>query len=344
MSLIKQKGHTKSLLKPFDLLGKDEVALAKAFSYTISNDYNAFFSFLKIIGLNLKKSNNTFLNTSIQIEKVRDEGRTDIEIKNEELFHIIIECKVRKNMVKSQRKKYLTSFNKSETIKKILCFITQERDANIEQVNDIKLINLSWLDIIENLNQKSLLKNNIVKEFLEFSSRNYKMNTLKEILIQDLSDKTEMTRFKDHCIYKRDETFGTPLYFAPYFTKKAKQIEGEGIPYLSKVLGVLTLNPDSIDSFKEELSQFTKKEELIKKWIEGVSLSEGSLIKRGQEVIQVNQSFTYYFLDMPLKLGKNLVKEGGIDKGRGKGWIAASIPKNRSVSFSEFASRMINED
>ncbi|AKF24685.1 hypothetical protein YH65_04250 [Sulfurovum lithotrophicum] len=327
--IIKKVGHSKSILKPFDLLGNDETALSKAFSYTLANEPKALFTFLQFLGVKNKFTEKNLKEVSINIEKVRDEGRTDIEIKNLNKFHIIIECKVRKNKVKKQRTQYIKSFDKNSKIQNILCFITQERDANIQKINDITIINLSWLDIIDIFNNKNLINKSIVKDFLEFSSRNYKMNTLKEILIQDLSDKTEMKRFKEFFIYKRDETFGTPLYFAPYFTKNAEQQEGEGIPYLSKVLGVLTLKPEDIDLFEENLHQFTDDKDLIKKWVDGVKLKQSDKIH------------TYYFLDTPLKLNKNLKKDGGIKTGRGKNWIAAAIPKNRNVSFEEFAKRMM---
>ncbi len=341
--IIKQKGHKKSILKCFDLLGNDETALSKAFAYTLANDPKALFVFLQTIGIRNKKTEKNLEAISINIEKIRNEGRTDIEIRDCKKFHIIIECKVRKNKVKVQRTQYISSFDTRSGIQNILCFITQERDANVQKTNDIKIINFSWLDIIEILNKPALLQNNIVKDFLEFSSRNYKMNTLKEILIQDLSDKTEMKRFKEYSIYKRDETFGTPLYFAPYFTKSAKQGEGEGIPYLSKVLGVLTLSPENIDLFNEDLNQFTDNFNLIEQWKNGVKLTGSTIIKRGVESTENYENYTYYFLDKPLRLKKNLKKDGTIKKGRGKGWIAGSIPKNRNVSFAEFTKQMIDD-
>ena len=49
---------------------------------------------------------------------------------------------------------------------------------------------------------------------------------------------------------------------------------------------------------------------------------------------------TFYFLDTPVKFKIPLQKDGGIKKGRGKGWIAASIPKNRCVSFSMFCKKL----
>ena len=48
-----------------------------------------------------------------------------------------------------------------------------------------------------------------------------------------------------------------------------------------------------------------------------------------------NRVFTYFFLDKPLKLEIPLQKDKGTKKGRGKNWIAAFIPRNRCVTFSE---------
>jgi hypothetical protein len=64
----------------------------------------------------------------------------------------------------------------------------------------------------------------------------------------------------------------------------------------------------------------------VQNWIEGVKYNSQNH----------EQKLTYYFLGTRLKLKENLMKDGGIETGRGKGWIAAAIPKNRCVSFEEF--------
>ena len=156
------------------------------------------------------------------------------------------------------------------------------------------------------------------------------MNEQKEILIKDLSDSLELERYKKYQLYSRDQTFGTPLYFAPYFTRNAKQPEGEGIAYLSKILGVLTLIPNEIENFEIDLRRFINDDNIVKIWIHGVKLNSENL----------TEPYTYYFLDKPVKLNKNLLKDGGIENGRGKNWIAAFIPKNRCVTFDEFVKRM----
>ena len=87
------------------------------------------------------------------------------------------------------------------------------------------------------------------------------MNT-KEILIQDLSDETEIERY-NYLVYRRDESYGPPLYFAPYFTKKNKN--GDGIKSLSKILGIITATPNEIENFVSRFEGFFDKEELPNK-------------------------------------------------------------------------------
>lgn len=326
---IKKTGSPKSVLSLFDLLGSDETALSKAFAFILGKEKDALKDFLKFIGVKKRITDRTFRQVRITTEYSRDEGRTDIEIEIGTETHIIIEAKVRKNRVRHQRTQYLSAFNKSAK-EKVLVFLTQERESNKQIAQDVKIINTSWLDVTSLYDQKKFIDNELVFQFLRYVSKNYKMNEQKEILIQDLSDKTELKRYRQHNLYRRDQTFGTPLYFAPYFTRSANQPEGEGISYFSKILGVLTLVPNEISNYEVDLRRFKNDDDTIKKWITGVKLKSTSF----------TDSLTYYFLDEPVEINNNLLKDGGNKKGRGKNWIAAMIPKNRCVTFEEFVRRM----
>tara|TARA_B100001059_G_scaffold213111_1_gene228715 strand:- start:335 stop:1327 length:993 start_codon:yes stop_codon:yes gene_type:complete len=326
---IKKLGSPKSVITLFDLLGNDETALSKAFAFVLGKEKDAFKGFLKFIGVTKRITDSSFRQVSIKTEKRRNEGRTDIEIEIGNETHIIIEAKIRKNRVRQQRTQYLTAFN--ETAKeKVLVFLTQERDSNKQVAEDVKIINTSWLDLTGLYDQKKFIDNELVFQFLRYVSKNYKMNEQKEILIQDLSDKTELERYRQYNLYRRDQTFGTPLYFAPYFTRSASQPEGEGISYLSKILGVLTLIPKEIDNYEIDLRRFKNDNKIVDKWIKGVKLNSA----------EITEALTYYFLDEPVTINNNLLKDGGNKKGRGKNWIAAMIPKNRCVTFEEFVRRM----
>ena len=330
MTIIKDTGFNSTHLNTFDLLGTDEIGLSKAFAYIIGKEPIILYKFLHFIGVNARNTKSNYLNTKIEIERHRDEGRTDIEIKQNNKFHIIIECKVRKNKVKSQRTQYLTSFE--NVPKKILCFITQNHDSKKEIHKDVQIHNLGWIDIINLLDNKTFFDNSTVRDFLSYFMKGFKMREQKEILVQDLGDSNEIKRFRDFQVYRRDVIWGSPLYFAPYFTRNAKQPEGEGISYLSKILGILTLSPNDISSFVDDLNKFSENPKLTEKWINGVKMdiSEHSSEER-----------TYFFLAEPLILDKPLLKDGTNKKGRGKNWIAAMIPKNRCVTFEEFTRRLI---
>jgi hypothetical protein len=318
--IIKSNNTTKTTLSNFDLLGSDEVALSKAFAFLLGSDKDCYFEFLKFLGVKQTNSDKNYFISDIRTEKKRDEGRTDIELLCGDLYHIIIECKVRGNKLSKQRTQYLNSFNKTAN-KKVLCFLTQERDTNKQIAKDVAIINTSWLEIIELFNSKHFSDKPLVKSFLNFTTKNYKMKQLKEILIQDINS-SELIRHNDFCVYRRDETFGTPLYFAPYCTRGTGQ--QEGITRLSKILGILTLKPSDISNFKSDLESFQTKLGQVDKWIKGVQYGNDKDLH------------TYYFLDEPLIFKTALKKDGGIKKGRGKNWIAAHIPPNRCVAFTDF--------
>lgn len=332
---IKDKHLFQSPLNQFDLLGTDEVGLSKAFAFLLGKDRYALYKFLHFIGIEERNSDNNFRNVSIEIEKHNKEnGRTDIEIKQEDKFHVIIESKIRNNKIKKeQRIKYSEIFKPG--INNILCFITQVNDYQKISDKNIKTINLSWLEIANIFESKDFIvegKSSLVYDFLKFVKRGYCMRDLKEILVQDLGDLNEIERFKNLLVYRRDVVYGSPLYFAPYFTRKAKQMEGEGISYLSKVLGILTLNPKNINSYVDDLQGFTYDKQILKKWEQGIKFDTE------------DRDFTYFFLDTPLKLRTPLKKDGTREKGRGKDWIAAMISKNRCVTFHEFIKRIIETE
>jgi len=321
--ILKRPETHKTTYNLLDLLGADEVALSKAFSFLLSSDREAYFHFLRFLDVPIKNTLNNFKSASIIIEKKRDEGRTDIELLHEGKYHIIIECKIGKGKVLKQRTQYLTSFDNSAKTK-ILCFLTQQRDSNKQIKKGVIIKNTSWLDIIELFNIKYYTKKPIASDFLKFATKNYKMRNLKEILIQDLSDKTEIRRFKEYGVYRREQTFGTPIYFAPYFNRGSGEIEG--ISNLSRILGVLTFNPVDLENFHSDLESFSNDGSTVDKWVEGIILG-----KHKKRFL-----YTYYFLDEPLKFNKPLMKDGGREKGRGKNWIAAMIPPNRCVTFYDF--------
>jgi hypothetical protein len=259
----------------------------------------------------------------------RPEGRTDIEILHPQFYHIIVECKVDTGRVSTQRTQYLKSFQKVP--QRVMSFITQVRDTNKEKHNGITVHHLSWLDILDLFEGARLQRYPLVRQFLSYAIRTHRMKTQKEILVQDLSVSTELSLWRDYGVYRRDVTFGTPLYFAPYLTRGVDASIGRGMKYLSPVLGVLTLKPRDIKEYTTDLQSFTDDKQKVQKWIRGVELID--LKQQGEE-------YTFYFLGDPVELPRPLLKDGSIKKGRGKNWIAGMIPKNRCVTFAEVIRRL----
>ena len=321
--ILKRAETHKTSYNLLDLLGTDENALSKAFAFLIATDKDCYFQFLQHLDIRIKNTENNYKQSTVTIQKKRKEGITDIEITQSDKYHIIVECKIGKGKVDKQRTQYLPSFDKNAN-NKILCILTQERDTNKQIANDVTIRNTSWLEIIELYNNKRFLHKTIVSDFLKFATKNYKMRELKEILIQGLGDQTEIKRFNEYRVYRRDQTFGTPIYFAPYFNRGSGQTEG--ITKLSRILGILTFKPVDIENYRSDLESFSDDKKTIDTWINGIKLG-----KSDKNVI-----YTYYFLDEPFTFTNPLKKDGGIKKGRGKNWIAANIPRNRCVSFTDF--------
>lgn len=319
--IIKSKKTKETTLNFFDLLGDDENALSKAFTFVLASGPKAYIEFMKYLGFPYIRKKSYFPLAQIEIQKKREEGVTDIEFYVKGEYHIIVECKINKNKIKSQRKQYIPSFD-GKVKTKLLCFITQERESNLLIEEGIKIRYSSWLDILDIFDKKEFCEDKLISEFLKFAQRSYKMKTIREILIQDLSIPRAINRFKRNNLYVRDETYGNPLYFAPYFTRNSKQPEREGISYLSKVLGVLTIIPSEITVFRGELKNFTKNKSLIDKWLTGIKAD-----------MNIREKRTYFFLDNPRRFRSPLLKVSMKDS---KNWIGGYIPKNRCVSFDEF--------
>jgi hypothetical protein len=258
--ILKRANTEKTSYNLLDLLGTDENALSKAFAFLIATDKDCYFQFLQHLDIRVKNPENNFKEATVTIQKKRKEGITDIEITQADKFHVIVECKIGKGKVDKQRTQYLPSFDKN-TQHKILCILTQERDTNKQIENDVTIRNTSWLEIIELYNNKRFLNKRLVSDFLKFATKNYKMRELKEILIQGLGDQTEIQRFNQFRVYRRDQTFGTPIYFAPYFNRGSGQIEG--ITKLSKILGILTFKPDDIENYRSDLESFSGDKTLL---------------------------------------------------------------------------------
>lgn len=415
---IKNKDQPKSYLDIFDIADSSgkETNLSKILAYLISKDERALRSFLNLLDIKLEKKHSKTLlkNASVLIEnsytknelntEARKGGRTDIEIKieNPDIF-IIVECKVNNNKATlKQYELYKPIYRMQKKVieghDKYFVYLSHQSGINIvDDNNNINVIDITWRDVINvfsNISDSS--EQTELQAFINYYERRYGMSNQKEILVQDLSDQNEVERLQN-CVYKRGKVNGSPLYFAPYFTR-SHEGEKEGITQFSKILGIITTNDINWEKIykncnrfleiaypyisvkdekikeitdeqklksivakidlqakgyrrvNKEKDEFKKKEnyyeydkqlnniqkekarkKLIKLWGNGI-----------KEIQQIKDSvFTYYFLEFPINLSFPLKKDNGIEKGRGKNWIAGAIPQNRCVSFADFIEHSI---
>ncbi len=127
---IKRQHYKGTALNRFDLLGNEEPGLSKAFAYLLAVEPSILYRFLRELGIRVKNTDSILKETTIDVERKRQEGRTDIEIRHPGKYHVIVECKVGSNRIKDQRSQYRSCFGNEP--QKVLCFITQERDCNRE--------------------------------------------------------------------------------------------------------------------------------------------------------------------------------------------------------------------
>ena len=319
----------------FDLLGVKETSLCKAFAFTLAKEPAAFCAVMRDV-FGIKYANWQHDKSEINLEtRYEDIGRTDIEIKFSN-YHIIIEAKVGQNSVsKEQNEKYKDCFKSYEGTNKILCFVTENLSPNRDlNLKDVKVVYRSWSDIVEVLERIAKKTKGLIKDFLYYYEGAYKMQHIKEVLVQDLGLKSEIERFEDNHVYKCKPQVGTPLYFAPYFTKSAEGSRKDGIYCFAEVCGVVTGKANEIP--EDLLKAFAKKysdskheqEDIIQKWKNGLNGCNNS------------EENSYYFLGEFVNFNKPFRKDGGNKTGRGKGWIAAMISRNRCIPFKEFIRRM----
>ena len=262
----------------FDLLGIKETSLCKAFAFTLAKEPAAFCAVMRDV-FGIKYANWQHDKSEINLEtRYEDIGRTDIEIKFSN-YHIIIEAKVGQNSVsKEQNEKYKDCFKSYEGTNKILCFVTENLSPNRDlNLKDVKVVYRSWSDIVEVLERIAKNPKGLIRDFLYYYEGAYKMQHVKEVLVQDLGLKSEIERFENNHVYKCKPQVGTPLYFAPYFTKSAEGSRKDGIYCFAEVCGVVTGKANEIP--EDLLKAFAKKysdskheqEDIIQKWKNGLN-------------------------------------------------------------------------
>lgn len=347
MLTIKEKSQSESYLNLFDIAdsSKKEINLSKILAYIISKDANALRALLNIILtqndiaiIKHKKSSQLLNNSHIAIE-VSDKnegseqkkcGRTDIEITiNSPSIFIIIECKTGENKATvEQFNIYRERFKEpdSDNVKKYFVYMTDQSGIHIHD-RDINIIDLTWREAISTLSYISGT-NQETQAFVDYYERSYGMSNQKEILVQDIKE-DDAIEMLDNYLYRRNRVNGAPLYFAPYFTRQAKN-KNEGISQIHKILGIITTESICWEKVENSCCKFIthaypkipddEKQKILSRWRRAVNIAKDDSGKDS----------TYYFLDEPVLLSPSLKKSPAKD------WINKRLPMNRCVTFAAF--------
>ena len=105
---LKHENYDSTTLNRFDLLGNDEVGLAKSFAYLISCERNILYSFLRDIGITARNTELNYRETTIEIERHRDEGARILKFVKKINFMLLLNVKsVKIGLADSERNIYL---------------------------------------------------------------------------------------------------------------------------------------------------------------------------------------------------------------------------------------------
>lgn len=167
----------------FDVMGSNETSLTRALASILFKDLTLLNQLLKFCypDKNFKLSKYDFKRTNFFFEKdSKSNGRTDIEIINDN-FHIVIEAKIKNNTItKIQASKYSNILNNSKSTNKLFIFLV-EVDNTIIPSNIIKHYNkilfskIAWSNIYNLINSRKAININLVPELLNSLKGSHEM-------------------------------------------------------------------------------------------------------------------------------------------------------------------------
>ena len=155
----------------FDIAGKNELGLTRAFGVILRKDKTLFNNFLRLVLQHPPSiSKALFSKTEFFFEKSHRQGRTDIEIVNDEI-HVIIESKIGTNRIRfKQADRYCNKLSSSISKHKCFVFLTEIGNIKVDQslerkYPNIKFGNCSWKDTLGLFNLRKKIIVNLVQEY-----------------------------------------------------------------------------------------------------------------------------------------------------------------------------------
>ena len=192
----------------FDIAGSNENALTRSFGVILRKDKTLLNNFLsQAMGKPYSISKKLFDETSFHFEKSHKDGRTDIEIENQEI-HVIIESKIGTNEVKlDQALKYSKELNQSTAKKKCFVFLTEMGNLEIDKKLKSKYPNIiftkiSWDSTLELLRKRKEISVNLVNEYENYllEGRNMRIYDI-DIWAVVVSQTKQMNNWDNHNFY-----------------------------------------------------------------------------------------------------------------------------------------------
>lgn len=217
----------------FDIAGRDENALSRAFGAMIREDKKILEYLLKIIlDKKIPISKKLFSTTQLYFEKHGKDGRTDIEIVNDKL-HLIIESKIGNNKaaVKQAVKYCKERLRDSPSKKKIFIFLTEVGNIEPEEIkglkNEFKNVlfgNLSWGETLKIIQKRKKISINLVNEYENYLSGGLSMKIHDiDLWAVSVTDKQQIENFDKYAFYRNNKKHNPFLIGLREYDKSLKK-------------------------------------------------------------------------------------------------------------------------
>jgi hypothetical protein len=172
----------------FNLIGDVETALTKALGFMLDHNRRLLKKLLQLVGINGVNLASSLQKTKIEIEVPDRHGRTDIEIKSEGYFHLIIEAKVGGNIPsEEQLERYSQKLEKSRGRRKLIVITEVDvRDRMTTEILENRKLTglnenitfLTWDELHESLFTQLDLNDEFDRQFEEYLEKTFMQNEI----------------------------------------------------------------------------------------------------------------------------------------------------------------------
>ncbi len=263
----------------FDIAGKDEAGIAKSFGVILRKDKTLMKMFINdVFKSKFRFPKSLYEQTEFSFEKNEKNGRTDIEIENDE-FHVIIEAKIKTNNIKFQQaNKYCKKLAESNSKRKCFVFLTEfgNLDVPVElrrKYPKIEFTTIFWNDILKLLKLRKSVKVNLIDEY-----ENYLIHTRK-MKIYDIEIWAVVVKEKQLSNFDEGNYYLNNKRHSPIFIAKRVWDENKNKIVINELRPVIKIN-DPNSKLGKKLG-ITKRKDYVYELGEAIKLANQKCIKRG---------------------------------------------------------------